>query len=183
MNQDFNDLALRIKGLREACGYSQEELASELGIDFNVYKGYEEDGKNIPISVIYEIATKFRVDFTDIITGTGAKLDTYHVVRNGMGKDVSRYEGYRFNDLAFKYSHKIMQPLLVTLDPSDEPAKLVSHTGQEFNIVLSGTVEVVFDNKIITLNEGDSIYFNPTHMHGQRCAGNQKAIFLTVIAE
>ena len=33
-----------------------------------------------------------------------------------------------------------MQPLPVVLDPSDEPAKLVTHTGQEFNLVIEGTV-------------------------------------------
>ena len=183
MEQDFKELAERIKGLRDACGYSQEQLAQELGVDIDVYKGYETDGKNIPISVIYEIANKFGVDFTEIVTGTGAKLDTYHVVKRGKGQSVSRYEGYRFKDLAFRYSHKIMQPLLVTLDPSDEPAKLVTHAGQEFNLVLSGTVAVIFDDKEIILNEGDSIYFNPTHLHGQKCVGDTKARFLTVIAE
>ena len=76
-----------------------------------------------------------------------------------------------------------MQPLLVTLDPSDEPAKLVTHAGQEFNLVLSGAVAVIFDDHEIILNEGDSIYFNPTHPHGQKCVGDTKARFLTVIAE
>ena len=80
-------------------------------------------------------------------------------------------------------AHKIMQPLLVTLDPSDEPASLVSHSGQEFNLVLEGSVAIIFDDKEIILNEGDTIYFNPTHPHGQKCIGNKKARFLTVIAE
>ena len=39
-----------------------------------------------------------------------------------------------------------------------------------------------YDKEII-LNQGDSIYFNPTHRHGQRCVGDQKAKFITVIAE
>lgn len=183
MNQDFIELAERVKGLREACGYTQEQLAEELKIDLQKYKGYEENGKDIPISVIYEIANKFGVDFTDIVTGTGAKLDTYHVVRRGKGQSINRYEGYRFKDLAFRYSHKIMQPLLVTLDPSDEPCKLVSHPGQEFNLVLKGQVAVIFEDREIVLNEGDSIYFNPTMLHGQKCVGDSKARFLTVIAE
>ena len=76
-----------------------------------------------------------------------------------------------------------MQPLLVTLEPSDEPAKLVSHAGQEFNLVLKGTIAVVFEDQEIILNEGDSIYFNPTYLHGQRCVGDSKARFLTMIAE
>jgi transcriptional regulator with XRE-family HTH domain len=183
MAKELNEIASRIRELREVCGYTVEQLAEEIGVDVDTYKSYETIGDNIPISVIYEIANKFGVDFTEIVTGVNAKLDTYHIVKKGMGKNVSRYPGYRFQDLAYRYSRKIMQPLLVTLDPSDEPAALVSHAGQEFNLVLSGSIAVTFDGKELVLNEGDSIYFNPTHMHGQKCVGNEKAVFLTVIAE
>lgn len=34
-----------------------------------VYRGYEENGRDIPISLIYEVANKFGVDFTEIVTG------------------------------------------------------------------------------------------------------------------
>lgn len=183
MSHEISEIAARIRELRESCGVSQEELARELRLDPAVYCEYERSGENIPISVIYEIANKFGVDFTEILTGVGAKLDTYHIVRRGEGRSVSRYPGYRFEDLAFRYNRKIMQPLLVTLDPSDEPAALVTHTGQEFNLVLEGSIAVVFDDTELVLRAGDSIYFNPMHPHGQRCVGEEKARFLTVIAE
>lgn len=181
--ENAREIAQRIAGLRDACGYTQQELADELGIDIDVYRSYEETGDDIPISTIFQIANKFGVDFTEVLTGNAAKLDTYHIVRSGQGKVVERYEGYNYQDLAFRYTHKIMQPLLVTLDPSDEPAALVTHVGQEFNMVLEGTVIISFDDKELTLGKGDSIYFNPTHPHGQRCGGNEPAVFVTIIAE
>ena len=42
---------------------------------------------------------------------------------------------------------------------------------------------MVFGDQEIVLNEGDSIYFNPTYPHGQRCNGDVPATFLTMIAE
>ena len=180
--EPINEIAARVKELREVCDYSQEQLASELGLDPAAYAGYEENG-DFPISVLYEIANKFNVDFNEIITGEPSRIDTYQVVRRGKGKSISRFPGYRFKDLAFRYADKIMQPLLVTLEPTDEPAKLVTHAGQEFNLVLKGSIAVVFEDQEIILNEGDSIYFNPTYPHGQRCVGDSKARFLTVIAE
>jgi transcriptional regulator with XRE-family HTH domain len=177
------EVGMRLAGLRDACGYTVEELAKELGMDPGEYAKLEETGENIPISLIYQIANKFKVDFTEIIFGTAAKLDTYHVVKAGEGKSVDRYPGYSFEDLAFRYKHKIMQPLLVRLDPSDKPAALVSHTGQEFNYVVEGTMILSFDDKEFVLETGDSIYFNPAHLHGQRCGGEVPAVFLTVIAE
>lgn len=182
-NANFKEIGRRIYGLREACGYSAEEMAEKLGLEVSEYIGYEQDGYNVPISVVFSIANICGVDFTEIMTGAAARLDTYHVVKAGQGKPIDRYPGYRFADLAFKYGKKIMQPLLVTLDPSDRPAALVSHPGQEFNFVVSGSIVLTFDGRDILLGEGDSIYFNPIHPHGQRCSGAEKAVFLTVIAE
>ncbi len=162
MQSEISEIANRIRELREVCDYSTAQLAKELGISEETYIGYETEG-NFPISTIYEISKMFKVDFTELVTGSPARLDTYHVVRRGHGMSFSRYEGYRYKDLAFRYTDKIMQPLLVTLNPTDAPASLVTHAGQEFNLVLKGSVAVVFEDKEIILNEGDSIYFNPTY--------------------
>jgi transcriptional regulator with XRE-family HTH domain len=183
MTTDFKQIGLRIKGLREACDITREELAEELGVGHETYISYEETGADIPISAVYHIASKFGVDLTEILTGTGGKLDTYQVVKAGCGRIVNRYPGYNYQDLAWLFTSKIMQPLLVTLDPTDEPAELVTHAGQEFNVVLEGSVVVTFDDRELVLETGDAIYFNPTHPHGQKCAGPTPAKFVTVIAE
>lgn len=41
----------------------------------------------------------------------------------------------------------------------------------------------MFEDKELILEEGDSIYFNPLHPHGQVCADDKPAVFVTVIAE
>jgi len=177
------EVGMRLAELRDACGYTRETLAKELEIEPEEYAKYEETGENIPISVVYQIANKFNVDFTEILFGTAAKLDTYQVVKSGGGKSISRYPGYSYEDLAFRYKHKIMQPLLVRLDPSDEPAALVSHTGQEFNYIVEGTIILTFGDRELALEKGDCIYFNPTYPHGQKCGGDVPATFITVITE
>ena len=169
MSNDYNEISARLRELREVSDYTVEQLAQELGVDPEVYRGYEENGHDIPISLIYEVANKFGVDFTEIVTGTPARLDTYHIVRRGEGRVVNRNPEYHFEDLAYRYADKVMQPLLVTLEPTDAPAKLITHSGQEFNLVLEGVVVVVIGDKEFHLKAGDSIYFNPTIPHGQRC--------------
>lgn len=180
---EINEIGARLRELREASDYTAEQLAAELQLDVDTYLSYEENGKDIPISVIYEVANKFGVDFTEIVTGTPARLDTYHIVRRGEGRVVNRNPEYHFEDLAYRYADKVMQPLLVTLEPTDAPAKLITHSGQEFNLVLEGIVVVVIGDKEFHLKAGDSIYFNPTIPHGQRCGSDVKARFVTVIAE
>jgi transcriptional regulator with XRE-family HTH domain len=177
---EFNEISARLRELREVSDYTIEQLAAELDIDVEVYRKYEENGKDIPISVLYAVANKFGVDFTEIVTGVPAKLDSYHIVRRGKGKVVNRNPEYYFEDLAFRYYGKIMQPLLVTLEPTDKPAGLITHSGQEFNMVLEGRMKMIIGNHQFILETGDSIYFDPNIPHAQHPDG-VPARFLTVI--
>ena len=148
---EINEIGARLRELRETSDYTVEQLAAELNVSPEVYRSYEQNGRDIPISVIYEVANKFGVDFAEIVTGTPARLDTYHIVKRGHGRVVNRNPEYHFEDLAYRYADKVMQPLLVTLEPTDTPAKLITHTGQEFNMVLEGTVVVCIGDKEFTL--------------------------------
>ena len=44
MEQVFKELGERISGLRDACGFSQDEMAEALELDLAVYQEYEENG-------------------------------------------------------------------------------------------------------------------------------------------
>ena len=183
MNEEMRQIADRIREIREISGFTEEEMAKEVGVGLLEYQEYEAKGENIPISVLYHISQKCGVDMAEILTGNAARLNTYAICRRGQGKTIDRFEGYCFESLAHKFTQKIMEPLLVTLLPSDIQPAMVTHEGQEFNLVLEGTVVVTYDNKDHILNEGDAIYFDPTHPHGQRVIGDKKARFLTVIVE
>lgn len=183
MVDEIKEIAMRIRELREVSDYSVEEVAKELGISPETYIVYEKTGEDIPINTIYQLAKLYKVDFSEIVSGVSAKLKTYQIVKAGEGKKTDRYPGYEFSDLSFHYENKYMQPFIVKLDPSDKPADLVTHKGEEFNLVLEGTVVVYFDGKEIILEKGDSIYFNPSFPHGQKCGGSEPATFLTMIAE
>jgi mannose-6-phosphate isomerase-like protein (cupin superfamily) len=181
--KQFAELAARIAWLRDSEGYTVEEFAEKLGIDAEVYRGYETTGYDIPASALMHIAHYCHIGLSELMTGSSARLDTYQIVRKGQGREIDRFPGYHFKDLAFNYAHKVMQPLLVTLDPSEDPAELVVHEGQEFNYVLSGTLLLDFADRQIELEAGDSAYFNPALPHGQRCAGDEPVSFITVVTE
>jgi quercetin dioxygenase-like cupin family protein len=180
---ELKDLGRRLAGLRDASGYAPDEFAELLGIGADTLASYEATGYDIPISVLMHAARLCEVDMAVLLTGASTHLDTYQVVRAGEGRVVDRFPGYHFEDLAYNYRDKIMQPLLVTLDPSDEPAELVTHGGQEFNYVVAGKVVVVFADKEIELDVGDSLYFNPQLPHGQRCGSSHSAVFVTMITD
>ncbi len=183
MSEEIKQIANRIKELREICGYSRHAVAKLVGVDYETYKSYEESGANIPISVLYRLAGEYNVDFTEILTGKSPKLRTYCVVKKDKGINIDRYPGYHFESLAYKYKRKIMEPLMVTVLPDDTEHSLVVHEGQEFNYVVEGTLMIEFNDEAVILEEGDSIYFDPTIPHGQKAMNGKRAKFLTVISQ
>ena len=179
-----NEVAERLRGLREACEAAPEWLAAELGVPVESYLGYEDGSLDIPISILYKVVSVFNVDLTELLTGKAPRLDTYCVVRAGQGVSVDRYPGYQFKSVAFNFIHRKMEPLIVHLEygADDTGKKLVSHTGQEFNYVIDGTVRLTLGKKDVVLSKGDCCYFDPTIPHGQHAVGGN-ADFLTVILE
>jgi len=183
MSDNFSMIGHRIREMREICGIDAGELAKELNVSPEAYDGYEQNGRDIPISVLYELAHRFGVDLNQILTGETPRLNDYCVVRSGGGSSVERFPGYNFKNLAGRFMNKIMEPLLVTVEPSETAPALVTHKGQEFNMVLSGRVAVIIEDTRLVLEPGDTIYFNPELPHGQAAMDGSPATFLTVITE
>ena len=183
MDEQYRMISERIRELREIFGLTEEEMARETGVDVQTYIEYESSGKNIPISALYHISQKFEVDLSEILTGEQARISTMQICRRGKGKTIDRYPGYMFESLAPRFKGKIIEPLLVTLIPGEPEAALVTHGGQEFNLILEGQIVITYDDKEHVLNAGDAVYFDPTHPHGQKATGGEKARFLTVITE
>lgn len=183
MSDQIKQIAARIKDLREIAGISTETLAKELGISKETYEGYESGDVDIPVSFLYEIANKFKVELSAILTGENPRLRIYSVVRNGKGVSVDRRKEYKYQSLAYNFIHKKAEPFLVTVDPDpeDSPVHYNSHPGQEFNYMIQGNMKVVIDGHEIILNEGDSLFFDSSYNHGMKAVGDKPAKFLAII--
>ena len=184
MNEQIIQVASRIKELREIFGFDTKTIAEKLNVTEEIYLDYETSGSDIPISVVYNLANIYNVDTIEILSGTSPKLNTISLVRSGGGLRVERFEGYVYENIAYKFMHRKMEPMIVILEPdsSGEKPKLVTHKGQEINYCLEGEMIVYYDEDEIFLSEGDCVYFDPVHPHGQKAASQDKpAKFLTVI--
>ncbi|MCL2243067.1 MAG: cupin domain-containing protein [Treponema sp.] len=182
MNEKQTLIPQRIRELREILEVNITDMANDTGIPFEIYEKYEEGDQDIPISVLYKIANRLKVDITVLLTGEEARMDSASVCRSGKGVQIERYPGYEFSSLAYNFKHRTMEPILVRLDSSKPAAPHVSHSGQEFNYVVEGQVEVTVGKNEHLLRSGDSIYFDARLPHGQR-AVNGSAQFITIIQE
>jgi transcriptional regulator with XRE-family HTH domain len=183
MSERIRQIAARIRELREIAGIPVDELAKEFKISVETYAEYESGNVDIPVSFLYEIAGKFKVELTAILTGEGPRLHTYSLVRKGKGLSVERRKQYKYQSLAYNFIHKKAEPFLVTVEPEPESTKVHynSHPGQEFNYVLEGTLKVIINGHETVLNEGDSLFFDSTADHGMKAMEGKAAKFLAII--
>jgi mannose-6-phosphate isomerase-like protein (cupin superfamily) len=183
MNDQIRLIAERIRGLRDIARLSVETCAQDLGIPAEKYREYESGATDIPVSFLYQIAHKFQVELSAILTGEEPRLHTYSVTRGGRGVKVDRRKDYDYQSLAFNFIDKKMEPFLITVAarPETEAIPLNSHPGQEFEYVLSGALAVEVGGHTIALGAGDSIFFDSSHPHGMKAVGGSPARFIAVI--
>ena len=183
MFDQIQQIANRIRDLREISGKTVDEAAREIGVSPDIYMQYESGELEIPVSLLYEVASKNNVELTEILTGEAPKLSSWCLVRKGKGVDVERSTKYQYQSLAYNFAHKKSEPFLVTVTPTDEdaPVYLNVHPGQEFNYVVEGVLKIVINDRELILEEGDSLYFDSSSPHGMKAVGNKSARFVALI--
>lgn len=183
MCNQVKEIAARIKELREISDLTVEQFAKELGISPETYEQYESGEIDIPVSFLYNISGKLKVELAEIFSGNGPKLHSYSIVRKDKGRAVERTKKYVYQSLAYNFANKKAEPFHVTVEPEEQetPIYYNSHPGQEFNYVLEGTLKININEHEIILNEGDSLYFDATNKHGMKAIGNKPAKFLAII--
>lgn len=182
MDNELLLIAERIKALREIAGVTAKTVADDLGIPYETYRQYENGSTDIPVSVLYQLAQRFNVELTALLTGENPRLHGYCLVRKGKGVSVERRQEYAYQHLAFNFIHKKAEPFLVTVPPSaGGELALNSHPGQEFNYVLSGTLKVIVAGHELILNPGDSLFFDAGQPHGMVAIGGTPVEFLAIV--
>ncbi len=179
------EIAARIKEMREILGFSQAEMAEKAEVTLEEYICYENGEIDFPFTFIHKCALAFNIEMTDLLEGSTAHLSSYTVTRKGEGHQAAKEEGITIQNLAPKFKNKIAEPYWVRYEYSkelqDKPIHLTKHGGQEFDLVLSGSLLVQIGSHKEVLHEGDSIYYNSSTPHGMIAVDGQDCVFCAVV--
>ncbi|MGE4297162.1 MAG: helix-turn-helix domain-containing protein [Desulfovibrionaceae bacterium] len=182
MEKGSKDVAARLRGLRDAMGFSREDMAEKTGASPENVKAYESGDAEIPVSYLMDVAHACGVDLTVLITGGESRLHDYCKVEAGRGLTVDRRKDYAYRNLAYTFTGRKMEPFLITVPPKKEPElTFTTHAGQEFIYVLKGRLEVTLQENKVVLEPGDSLYFSSNTPHALRGLDGKNAEFLDVI--
>jgi mannose-6-phosphate isomerase-like protein (cupin superfamily) len=183
MADEVREITARVRVLREIEEISGETLARELGFDPEEYNKWESGEKDFPIGALVEIAVRFKVDLTELVSGATPKLKTYCLTRAGHAPEVSRRPMYAYWNLAYNFHRKKGEPFLVEAnsDTESKPLSLNTHPGQEFDYVLEGRLLISVGGHETELGPGDSIYYDSNEPHGMKAVGGGRARFLALV--
>jgi transcriptional regulator with XRE-family HTH domain len=177
-------IGARVRTFRERLGISIEELAKNAGLDVTMVRNIEH-GKIYP-----QIGVMVRLS-----RALGQRLGTFLddqfeddplIVRaNERKEETSAFKGgagghYHYYSLGKGKSDRHMEPFVIDIEPSPE-RKLSSHEGEEFVIVISGEVELLYGKEMFRLKAGDSMYYNSIVPHHLGAVGGEKAQIYAVI--
>jgi len=181
MNKHIEQIAERLRGLRDALDMTAESVAGQCGITLEEYLKYESGKSDIPMSFLLTVAQNFGIELTALLSGEEPRMESYFLTRKGKGTAVERTKAYKYQALASGFKNAKAEPFEVCVEPNDKSIHMNSHAGQEFNFLLEGTMQLRIGNNDLVLEEGDSIYFNSEIPHGMKAIGGKKVRFLAII--
>ena len=185
VSNQLMDVALRIREMREIVGYSVAEMAEKTEISQELYREYEAGTADLPFTFMHKCAKIFGLELTELLEGHSAKLSGYAVTRKGKGMVTASEDGITIQDMAAMFRQKLATPYYVTYEYSedlqDEPIHTTTHDGQEFNLVLKGSMRIKVGEHEEVLREGDSIFYKSSTPHGMIAIDGEKCVFLSMI--
>ena len=184
-NTKLHDVAVRIREMRDICGFTEAEMAEKTEVTLEEYRQYEAGMLDFPFTFIHKCSLAFDIGITDLLEGKSAHLKSYTVTRKGKGQETAKEEGISIQNLAPLFRGKIAEPYWVRYEYKPElqnkPISTVKHSGQEFDFVMSGRLKIRIGDNIEYLEAGDSIYYNSSTPHGMIAVDGEDCLFVAVV--
>lgn len=179
----------KIKSLREEKSITVEDLAERSGLTREQIERIEDNIDLPSLAPLIKIAKVFGVrlsTFMDEEVGSGPVI-----CRNGEVLDTISFSNtalhshqyMKYHSLSRSKMNRHMEPFVIDVEPmeNNKDYQLTAHDGEEFIMVMEGTMEVCHGKNTYLLNPGDSIYYDSTTPHHVHAYKGKAAKILAVI--
>ena len=179
------EVAARIRELRLITGLSVEEMAQRTNLSAEEYEQCEAGNRNLSIAFLYRCTLSFGVDMGDLLEGHSPKLRSYALTRKGEGQRIEEAHHMVGFNLAAGFRNRIALPLYMELNyrpgAEYEDIELVTHEGQECDIVIRGHMRIQIGGHSEVLHAGDCIYYDSSTPHGMIAVDGEDCAFYAIV--
>ncbi len=185
-NKDSDSLGARLAYFRKFRALSLEQVATRAEITKSYLSKLERGLSSPTIATLLKLAKALNVNSEQLIGDPTQNTDVLVEKakdRVPFSRSFER-DGYIYEAIASHRTDKVMMPFIM-YPPSTVDTKkgLASHAGEELILLISGKMEVIFSDRVIKLNAGDSVYFNASKPHRSRSTGKTPAKALVVVTD
>ena len=180
---DSAKIGKRIQTYREKLAMSVEDLSERTSLPAGLINDFEEGHVSPAIGVMVKLSRALgqRVGtFTDDQIAKDPVITRSAQREEGIASHKESPQGhYRYHSLGAGKADRHMEPFFVIISPTTEREKS-SHEGEEFVVVVSGEVELVYGNETYVLKEGDTMYYNSLVPHCLSAVGGDAKIYAVI---
>ena len=185
MDYKIREVAQRIRELREVSGFTVEEMAQRTDLSVEEYIQCEAGNRNLSIAFLYRCTLSFGVDLGDLLEGRSPKLRSYDLTRKGEGQRIEEAHHMIGYNLAADFRNRIALPLYMEMKYREgaeyEDIELVTHEGQECDIVIRGHMKIQIGSRTEILYPGDTIYYDSSTPHGMIAVDGEDCAFYAFV--
>ena len=176
-------ISKRIRDLRMLKGLDQQTLAQRAGVARSYITLLESGKKTAAVSTLALIADALGVAvgdfFDDAKNFHSPRISISRNVREQIPAQKTSY-GYTYLPLATEKKNKIMDTVLVRLEPKSKQKYDFVHKGDEFDYILQGKLKLSYGDEEFTLEAGDSAYFDASVPHKLEVIGEETVYMLSI---
>jgi len=185
--ESFN-IGNRVKKLREAKKMSTKELAKKANITAGMVSQLERGSTQGSVETLRKIAKVLDTTLASLFENEEDlkqqnSYESFHIVRKSERRKISFPDPLYKCEMLTPDLQGDIEFVLVELEAGRVTNDILPHTkgGEECDFVLSGTIEIQIGGLDYTLNEGDSIRFNPEVPHKIENRSDKKASYISAI--
>lgn len=168
----------KIKRLRLANDMTQEELADRCELTKGYISQLERDLTSPSISTLQDILECLGSSLQDFFS----EEEDEPVVFKGNDFFVKEMpeEGYSIHWVVPNSNRRAMEPIIVEIEPGCSVWEDTPHQGEEFGMVLNGSLYLYLGKERFRLKKGDCFMFKPNKTHVMKNTGKTVARILWI---
>ena len=157
------EIGRKLRRLRVKLGLTQEELAARTELTKGFISQLENDITSPSITTLMDILEALGTDISAFFNDRSDERvvftpdDTFEKEDDEFGNTI-RW-------LVPNAQKNALEPILVSIRPGGRSGELDPHEGEEFGLVLSGTITLIDGDAKHRVKKGDSFYLHPQGVH------------------
>lgn len=172
------EIGRRLKGIRQAYGLSQRQLARQAGVANATISQIEAGKLNPTVSMLKKVLDGIPISLGEYFGDEFEARDRVFFRADELTEIADG--GVSFRQVGKNVSNRAIQLIRECYQPGAGTGKhAITHEGEECGIVLSGRLEVTVGDETAVLGKGDAYYFRSSQPHRFRNTGNEPCELIT----